>query len=93
MLWHPTKRELLKRSLLAAPALILPRRLATAHGQFFGGMVYPFPNALNTGVPGYPNATTGANAAAKAALTAYSGANPITVDGTVISGKSFTRAR
>ena len=53
-------------------------------------MVYPFPNALNTGVPGYPNASNTANAAAAAALPAYSGPNPITVDGTVVNGYSFT---
>ena len=89
MLWLPTKRELLKRSLLAAPALILPRRgLAwPAHGQAFGGMVYPFPNALNTGVPGYPNATTGPNTAAKAALPAWPGGS--LSDGQVISGYYF----
>jgi hypothetical protein len=52
-----------------------------------GGMVYPFPNALNTGVPGYPNATTGPNTAAKAALPAWPGGS--LSDGQVISGYYF----
>ena len=49
-------------------------------------MVYPFPNALNTGV------RVGGVITLAPSLPTYSGANPITVNGTTVSGKSFTSA-
>jgi hypothetical protein len=45
------------------------------------GSIYPFPNALNTGVPG-----------GVSGLPPYTGPNPVTVDGTTISGYSFKSA-